>query len=61
MSRPNQALFASVAITAFGLGLAGLQYLLTGFSEEFGVGVGVGLPLGGGLVLIGTQRARETL
>lgn len=52
MSKPNQTLFASVAITGFGLGLAGLKYWLTGFSEEFGVGVAIGLPLGSGLVLL---------
>lgn len=54
MPRSNQALLASVAIAGLGLELASLQYLLTGFSEEFGVGVAVGLPLGGGLVLLGS-------
>ncbi|MCJ2011796.1 hypothetical protein [Methylobacterium sp. J-076] len=60
MSRPNQALFASVAITVFGLGMAGLHYLTTGFGEEFGAGVAVGGLIGMGLTFLASRQARET-
>jgi len=60
MSEPNQALFASVAIVVFGVLMGGLHYLLTGFNDQFGWGVGVGLLIGGGLVFLASRQARET-
>jgi hypothetical protein len=60
MSRPNQALFASVAITLFGLIMGGAHYLMTGFSQDFGSGVATGALLGGGLVFLASRQARET-
>lgn len=59
MSKSNQALFASVAITVFGLGMAGLHYLMTGFGQDFGSGVAVGLLLGSGLTFLASRQARE--
>ncbi|MCJ2068486.1 hypothetical protein MKK75_06640 [Methylobacterium sp. J-030] len=60
MSEPNQALFASVAIVVFALGMGGLHWLMVGINEQFGSGIAIGVALGGGLVFLASRKARET-
>lgn len=59
MTPARQAWLASICIVLFALVMGGLHYLMTGFDEQFGSGIAIGLMLGGGLVFLASRQARN--
>lgn len=59
MERRNRVgILYAICFILFSLAMGGIWWLLTGISEDFGMGVAVGLLLGGGLMGLASRRVR---
>lgn len=58
-TRSQVLFFQALALVLLGLFMTGLYLLMTGFSEEFGLGLASGLVLGIGMVALLSKTVRE--
>ncbi len=59
MTKNRAGIFYGIAFIAFAVIMTGFHLLLTGFNEDFGAGVAIGLFLGFGLLSLCSRRVRE--
>ena len=59
MDRNTSGIVTAIAFIIFATGMGGLNLLMTGFSEQFGYGVGVGIVLGMGLLGLASRQVRD--